>query len=108
MSPVVFRIRLATLFATFGFLAVVPLRSADSTDSALQSEFQKTIRPFLTTHCFGCHGTNAPAAQFDMRPYSTIDAVVGDFARWRLMSERLSAGQMPPATMPQPSPELRK
>jgi hypothetical protein len=43
-----------------------------------------------------------------MRPYSTIDAVVDDFARWRLMSERLSAGQMPPATMPQPPAELRE
>ena len=102
MSRVVFRIRVATLFLMFGFLAVVPLRSADSTDSAVQREFQTTIRPFLTTYCFRCHGTNAPAAQFDMRPYSTMEAVVDDFARWRLMSERLSAGQMPPATMPQP------
>ena len=33
-----------------------------------------------------------------------MEAVVDDFARWRLMSERLSAGQMPPATMPQPPP----
>ena len=108
MSRVVFRIRVATLFLMFGFLAVVPLRSADSTDSAVQREFQKTIRPFLTTYCFRCHGTNAPAAQFDMRPYSTIEAVVDDFARWRLMSERLSAGQMPPATMPQPPAALRE
>ena len=43
-----------------------------------------------------------------MRPYSTIEAVVDDFARWRLMSERLSAGQMPPATMPQPPAALRE
>ena len=108
MSRVVFRIRVATLFLMFGFLAVVPLRSADSTDSAVQREFQTTIRPFLTTYCFRCHGTNAPAAQFDMRPYSTMEAVVDDFARWRLMSERLSAGQMPPATMPQPPTALRE
>jgi hypothetical protein len=48
----VFRIRVATLFLMFGFLAVVPLRSADSTDGAVQREFEKTIRPFLTTYCF--------------------------------------------------------
>jgi hypothetical protein len=54
MSPVVFRIRLATLFAMLGFFAVIPLRSADSTDSAVQREFQNTIRPFLTTYCFRC------------------------------------------------------
>ena len=107
MPRVVFGIRLAALFLMCGFLAVVPLRSADSTDSAVQREFQNTIRPFLTTYCLRCHGTNAPAAQFDMRPYTTIEAVVDDFARWRLMSERLSAGQMPPATMPQPSAAIR-
>ena len=49
MSRVVFRIRVATLFLMFGFLAVVPLRSADSTDGAVQREFQTTIRPFLTS-----------------------------------------------------------
>src|SRR4030095_4146509 len=104
----VFRIRVATLFLMFGFLAVVPLRSADSTDGAVQREFEKTIRPFLTTYCLRCHGTNAPAETCDMPPYSTIEAVVDDFARWRLMSERLSAGQMPPATMPQPPAALRE
>ena len=41
MSRVVFRIRVATLFLMFGFLAVVPLRSADSTDSAAQQNQQQ-------------------------------------------------------------------
>ena len=60
MSRAVFRIRVATLFLMFGFLAVVPLRSADSTDSACSASSRTTIRPFLTTYCLGCHGTNAP------------------------------------------------
>lgn len=56
----------------------------------------------------GCHGTSAPAAQLDMRPYSSMAAVVGDFGRWRLMSGRLAAVEMPPKVAPQPSPELRR
>jgi hypothetical protein len=87
--------------------AVVPLQSADPPDAALDRQFQDTIRPFLTTYCLTCHGTNAPAAQFDMRPYSTLEAVIADFGHWRLMSERLRAGQMPPASLPQPPAELR-
>ena len=39
----------------------------------------------------GCHGTGAPAAQLDMRPYSSMAAV-----------------EMPPKVAPQPSPELRR
>ena len=101
------RARYAALCLIVGLLPVVPLESADPPDAVLDGQFQDTIRPFLTTYCLGCHGTNAPAAQFDMRPYSTMAAVIGDFGHWRLMSERLRAGQMPPARMPQPSAELR-
>jgi hypothetical protein len=90
-----------------GLLAVVPLRSADPPGAALDRQFEETIRPFLTTYCLGCHATSAPAAQFDMRPYTTVAAVIADVGHWRLMSERLRAGQMPPARMPQPSAELR-
>ena len=99
--------RFAAIFLCFGLLAVAPLRSADAPDAALDRQFQDTIRPFLTTYCLGCHGTNAPAAQFDMRPYSTVAAVIADLGHWRLMSERLRAVEMPPARMPQPSAELR-
>jgi hypothetical protein len=56
----VFRIRVATLLLMFGFLAVVPLRSADSTDGAVQREFEKTIRPFLTTYCFAVTAPTLP------------------------------------------------
>src|SRR5512132_1272275 len=86
------RIRSAALCLIVGLLAVVPLRSADDPSAALDRQFQDTIRPFLTTYCFGCHGTSAPAAQFDMRPYSTVAAVIADLGHWRLMSERLRAG----------------
>jgi hypothetical protein len=107
MARVRARIRIAALCLIVGLPAVVPLSSADAPDTALERQFHDTIRPFLTTYCLGCHGTSAPAAQFDMRSYATVEAVIADFGHWRLMSERLRAGQMPPASMPQPSAELR-
>ena len=61
--------RFAALCLIVGLLPVVPLESADPPDVALDRQFQDTIRPVLTTYCLGCHGTSAPAAQFDMRPY---------------------------------------
>ena len=105
MSRMGARIRLAALCLIVGLPAVAPLSSADG--PAIERQFQDTIRPFVTTYCLGCHGTNAPAAQFDMRPYSTIEAVIADFGHWRQMGERIRAGQMPPANMPQPSAALR-
>jgi hypothetical protein len=100
-------VRIVALLPLFALVSIAPLRSAGAPGDTLDRQFQDTIRPFLTTYCVGCHGTSAPAAQFDMRPYSTIDAVIADLSHWRLMSERLAAGQMPPARMPQPPPELR-
>ena len=101
------RPRVAGLLLTLALLASAPLRSADVAPTTVERQFQATVRPFLATYCLGCHGTTAPAAQFDMRPFSTVDAVITDLAAWRLMSERLSAGQMPPAGMPQPPAEAR-
>jgi hypothetical protein len=101
------RIRIAALCVIVGLPAVVPLSSADAVDPVLERQFRSTIRPFLTTYCLGCHGTSAPAAQFDMRPYSTLESVIADLGHWRQMSGRLAAGQMPPAQMSQPAPELR-
>ncbi len=76
--------------------------------SELERKFAQTVRPFMTRYCIGCHSGDAPAAQFDMRPYSTVDAVVRDHARWNLIMERLAAKEMPPSQGPQPATESRQ
>jgi hypothetical protein len=91
-----------------GALAISPVQPAQPSDAALRRQFVETVRPFVTQYCFGCHGTRTPAAQFDLRVYLTVDAVTADLSRWRQVHEKLNAGQMPPAKMPQPPPALRK
>jgi hypothetical protein len=46
-----------------------------------------------------------PAAQFDLKSYTTIGQVTADFARWSLLSDRLTAKEMPPKPMPAPPAE---
>ena len=77
-------------------------------DSNLERRFNQTVRPFLNTYCMGCHGTSAPAAQFDMRRYSSMAQVVDDFGHWILMGEKLAAGQMPPRSATQPTAGARQ
>ena len=79
-----------------------------ASDSNLESRFNQTVRPFLNTYCMGCHGTSAPAAQFDMRPYSSMAPVVDDFGHWILMGEKLASGQMPPKSATQPPANVRQ
>src|SRR5947207_15824769 len=89
---------------TLGTLTGPWLHAADGLDR----KFVQTVRPFLATYCVGCHGGNAHAAQFDLRPYSTVAAVVHEYPRWNLVLEKLSAKEMPPKGMPQPPAALRQ
>ena len=76
--------------------------------SSLDQRFNSTVKPFVTTYCIGCHSGASPAAMFDMKPYSSMAAVVKDYGHWTHVLERVSAGQMPPKAAKQPPAELRK
>src|SRR6185369_12988986 len=102
------RLRFLIPVVVVGALAISPVRPAEPSDAVLRRQFNETVRPFVTQYCLGCHGTSTPAAQFDLRLYSTFEAVTADLTRWRLVHEKLNAGQMPPAKMPQPPAALRE
>src|ERR1051326_6234690 len=84
------------------------IRSAEITNPDLERKFAQTVRPFLTQYCVGCHGGTTPAAQFDLRAYATLDAVVKEYPRWNLLMERLAAREMPPKVAPQPPDAARQ
>jgi uncharacterized protein DUF1592/uncharacterized protein DUF1588/uncharacterized protein DUF1587/uncharacterized protein DUF1595/uncharacterized protein DUF1585/cytochrome c len=64
---------------------------------ATADAFQTSIKPFLQTYCYACHGGSQPAAGFDLTAYASQDSVVGDQRRWNLVLARLKAGEMPPS-----------
>ena len=71
--------------------------------------FQTSIKPFLQTYCYGCHGGNQPAAGFDLTSYGTQDSVISDQRHWNLVLARLKAGEMPPSqSRQQPTPAQRQ
>lgn len=94
-------------FSLLGSLAIASLTAAESASSDLERRFSQTVRPFVTTYCIGCHSGRAPAAQFDLQPYSTMAAVVNDYGHWNLVLDKLTAKQMPPKEAPQPADNAR-
>ena len=48
-----------------------------------------------------------PAAGFDLKAVTSLDAVKADFGHWSLVADRLAAQEMPPKPRPAP-PELRE
>jgi hypothetical protein len=86
-------------------LAVSATHAAAATPSALGQQFQQTVRPFVMKYCVGCHSGQTPAAQFDLKSYTSLETVTADFPHWSLLMERLAAKEMPPKPMPPPPAE---
>jgi hypothetical protein len=80
-------------------LGTIPSFAADP---VLDHDFEQTVRPFVNKYCIGCHSGKAPAAGFDIKSYTTMDAVTQDFPRWSQVLQRLNAKEMPPKPMPAP------
>ena len=91
-----------------GIVSVWAVPGAVAATPGLEQQFAQTVRPFLAKYCVACHSGETPAAQFDLKAYSSMDMVVRDHPRWALLADRLTAKEMPPAPMPQPPAELRQ
>ena len=79
-----------------------------STDPDLTRSYSETVRPFITTHCSGCHSGTAPAGAFDIGQLSKENSAVRDDPHWAMVSRRLAAGEMPPKQMKQPPEAARQ
>jgi hypothetical protein len=66
----------------------------------LSQDFDKSVRPFLESHCLDCHGRDVQEAKLDLSPFTSLDKVRGDLGHWELVLERLKAGEMPPEDAP--------
>jgi mono/diheme cytochrome c family protein len=91
-----------------GAVAPLCLDAAQPANSNLDAGFDQTVRPFVTTYCISCHSGTTPAANFNLKAYSTKADVVEDLPHWTAVMGRLKAEQMPPKMMKQPPPEVRK
>ncbi len=89
-------------------LGIPLIGAAEATNPDLERRFARNVQPFLTSYCIGCHGGDTPAAQFDLRPYSSLAAVVRDYPRWALLLDRLNASEMPPKQAQQPPAAARQ
>src|SRR3954469_10374158 len=98
----------ATRLLVFSFTILAPAFAADPTDAELDRKFNQTVKPFLATYCMACHGTATPAAQFDLKPYGSMQAVVADFGHWQIVNDKLTSNSMPPKGLKQPTDAERK
>ena len=70
--------------------------AADRTGAELERRFRESVHPFLKTYCLDCHGTEKPKGDFDLSPYTSLEAIVRDNQQWEMVLEKLQSGEMPP------------
>jgi hypothetical protein len=81
---------IAVCFASF----LAPGRSsADASDSPFVA---KTVRPFFSAHCIGCHDANTKKGGLDLESLSGDFKNANAFEAWVKVHDRLRAGDMPP------------
>ena len=81
------------------------LTSGFAAPTQIDRQFEQTVQPYVAKYCVGCHSGPTPAAQFDLKAYTSVGAVTKDYPRWALVMDRLIAKDMPPKPVPAPPAE---
>jgi hypothetical protein len=89
-------------------IAIVYLAGGLAVTTAQQPSpevFEKTVKPFLTRNCFGCHNAAMKAGQLDMTPVRDPETALMERDIWEKAAVRIKTGQMPPPPIPKPDPK---
>lgn len=78
------------------------------TFAALDTEYQRDIRPLAQKFCLNCHSTAQQEGELDLEQFSTVAEIRKGTSVWLKVAEFLDNGEMPPKDAKQPTPEQRK
>ena len=70
--------------------------------------FERTVKPFLATHCFECHGNETHKRDLNFESMTSVSALIDHRERWEDVVQKLRDREMPPADEPQPPEHLRQ
>jgi hypothetical protein len=71
--------------------------------AAGQDAFEERVRPVLAKYCYGCHSQEKPKGDLRLDLLSHDFTVDSARKLWRMVLERVTAGEMPPKDKPRPS-----
>ena len=65
--------------------------------------FTKDVVPFLTRHCYACHGNGKKRGKFSLEKYQDEEALQKDRQVWENVLQMVRSGEMPPKERPRPA-----
>ena len=82
---------------------VCALAVISGTSAADAEESFSTLKPFLKTHCFDCHGPEKQKGDYRFDTLETDLTKIETLETWQNILDQLNLGEMPPKKAPQPS-----
>lgn len=71
-------------------------------------DFEKVVRPILTTYCYDCHGDGMKKGKVAFDEFKTAEELTGKHDLWMAVLKNVRTGVMPPEKKPRPSSEEKK
>ena len=75
--------------------AVSPARPAILTPASTDG-FERTLKPFLTENCIGCHGNEKHKKELNFEAITSVKSLIDDRDRWDEVVLKLRNREMPP------------
>jgi hypothetical protein len=79
-----------------------PGKSSKNTSLNPEVGFAKTVQPFLSSYCVGCHNAKTKTANLDLQQFTSVESVRANLKVWKKVAWKLQEREMPPAKLPQP------
>jgi hypothetical protein len=83
-----------------GFITVL---AGQNPPAGVSDPFKKTVQPFLSSKCYGCHSGNVPMGNLNLAAFTSEATAETKPDVWEKVLEKLKAGKMPPPGQPVPS-----
>ena len=85
--------------------AAIAAAPATPTGEDIQRRFTAQVQPFLTQHCFHCHGNGKHKGELTFDRFTSLNAIQDEEKVWRHVSDNLRTKIMPPEERPRPPQE---
>jgi hypothetical protein len=71
-------------------------RSASAKKAASATRFETGVVPFLTNHCYSCHGGGKNKGELALDKYRDVKELLKDREVWENVTDMVRTGEMPP------------
>ncbi len=86
-----------------GRLAVCAEGAAEQKSQPAAVNFSKDVVPFLTKHCYACHGNGKSKGDLTLDRFKDDNAAMSNRKIWESVQHMVRSGEMPPKEKPRPA-----